>query len=323
MGSNPDHSKRARFKDTFHACGSVAETARIMGMSDRASHEMRRRIEADEGILLLSPALNSPDRGILQVEFPEWDSLEIKNGYLIAFGDAHLIPGIKSAAHRALLKLIKEIQPEALVDLGDLMDFASIGRHHKIGHDKQLVVGRELEWAGDCLEEMVRLGPKRMKRKRTRGNHDQRFSGFFANRTPEMNGVKGTALEDHLPGWQCSWSIAVNEAEACLTHRWKGGLHGPHNNTLWSGVSYVTGHQHKQQVYPLTDLRGDRWGVDAGTLASIEWPHFRYGEGKPKNWRSGFVVLRFVDYKLRHPELLRVVDEKRGLVEFRGKDIQV
>ena len=315
---------RRRFKEAFaDSGGSVSDTAKILGVSARNANQMRRNIEHDEGILLLSTSPRSPDIDIMPVEFPEWDSLEVKNGYIICFGDAHLMPGIKSTAHRALLKLIPEIQPEALVDLGDLMDFASIGRHHKIGHDARLTVKREIEWAGDCLEEMVKLGPKRMRRKRTRGNHDQRFSGFFANRVPEMDGIKGIALEDHLPGWSCSWSIAVNETQAYLTHRWKSGLHGPFNNTLWSGVSTVTGHEHRQRVYPLTDLRGDRWGVDVGTVASVWWPHFRYGEGKPKNQRSGFVVLRFVNHILRHPELVRVIDEKNGLCEFRGKDFTV
>lgn len=314
---------RARFKEAFRATGSVAEAAKLLGIGARNANYIRRGIERDEGVLLLSSAPQSPDIDIMPVEFPEWDSLEVKNGYIICFGDAHLMPGRKSTAHRALLKLIPEIKPDALVDLGDLMDFAAIGRFHKIGHDSRLTVKREIEWASDCLEEMVKLGPKRMKRKRTRGNHDQRFSGFFANRMPEMDGIKGTALEDHLPGWTCSWSIMVNGEECCLTHRWKSGLHGPFNNTLWAGVSYITGHQHKQQVYPLTDLRGDRWGCDAGTLASIWWPHFRYGEGKPHNWRSGFAVLRFVNGKLRIPEVLRVVDEASGLVEFRGNDIVV
>lgn len=312
------------FIDLFERTGgSLTEVAKILGVGIRGLNGRRRSIEQKLGRPLLSKSPKSPDYNVVSVEFPEWDQLEIKDGYLVAFSDAHLLPGMKSTAHRALLRLIPEIQPLALVDLGDLLDFALIGRHHRIGWDDRLAVKKEIDWGRGCLEEMVSLGPKKMKRKRTRGNHDQRFGGFLANRVPEAEGLSGTKLEDHLPGWPCSWSIMVNDNELCMTHRWKGSVHGPHNNTLWSGVSYATGHQHKQQVYPLTDLRGDRWGVDIGTLACINSPLFRYGEGKPKNWRAGFAVFRFVNYKLRHPELLRVIDEDRGLVEFRGKDIRV
>lgn len=313
----------AEFIDLFEKTGgSISEMGRLLGVNVRGLCRRRRVIEEKLGKPLLSRSPKSPDYGVIEIEFPEWDSLEIKNGYLVAFSDAHLLPGFKSTAHRALLKLLPEVQPVALVDLGDLLDFTIIGRHHRIGWDSRLAVKAEIDWGRRCLAELASLCP-RAKRKRTRGNHDQRFGGFLANRVPEADGLMGAKLEDHLPGWPVSWSIMVNEKELCLTHRWKGSQHGPHNNTLWAGVSYGTGHQHKQQVYPLTDLRGDRWGVDVGTLASINWPHFRYGEGKPKNWRSGFAVFRFVNYQLRHPELLRVVDEDKGLVEFRGKDLIV
>lgn len=319
MGAVPNVATRQRFKEAFNATGGVSGAAKLLGISKRAADSMRRKIEAEDGVQLLSTDIRSPDYGSVSVEFEEWQQLDIKDGYLIAFGDAHLTPGSKSSAHRALLKLIKELKPEALVDLGDLMDFSALGRYHRIGWDQRLTIKQEIEWAGDCLEEMKKLGPKRMRTRRTRGNHDQRFAGALANRVPEIEGIRGTTLEDHLPGWHCTWSIMVND-QACLTHRWKGGIHGPHNNALWSGTSYVTGHQHKQQCYPLTDLKGDRWGVDAGTLATIWNNHFRYLEGKPRNWRSGFVVLRFVKGQLRHPEFLRVVDERKGLVEWRGQD---
>lgn len=301
----------------------AAETARLLSCSTRAVQMRRAHLEQK-----LKRAIHNPNQWrqvghVVKVEFPEWQQIEIRNGYLIAFGDAHLIPGEKTTAHRALLKLIAELKPEALIDLGDLLDFATISRHHRLGWDKSPTVSKEIEWGSDCLEEMKRLGPKRMITKKTMGNHDQRLSGFFSNRVAEIEGVKGTAYMDHFPGWGVSWSIRVNEDQCELTHRYKSGIHAPHNNTLWGGISYVTGHLHKQQIYPLTDLRGDRWGVDAGTMSSVYSPLFRYLEGKPRNWRSGFVVLRFVNRVLRMPELVRVIDEQKGLVEWRGNDYAV
>jgi hypothetical protein len=315
---------RQRFKEAYQATGgNMIETSKLLGVDVRACHRMRRSIEKEEGIILYSSSKSSPTYEPLHAEFPEWQSLEIENGLVVVFGDAHLIPGIKSTAHRALLKLIHELQPLACIDLGDLIDFSILGRFHRLGWDGRQRVKDEIGWAGECLDEIKKAGSRKMICKRTRGNHDQRFAGFISNRVPELEGISGTTLEDHLPGWPTSWSLNVNDNELCITHRWKSGLHGPFNNALWSGISYVTGHQHKQQIYPLTDLRGDRWGVDCGTLATIWGPLFRWAEGKPRNWRSGFCVLRFVNSRLRIPELVRVVDEKQGLVEWRGNDLNV
>ena len=310
------------FIEKYEAVGA-AELARTTGLSKRAVQYRRASLEEKYKKSIHNPNRWNQVQKVVKLEFPEWQQIDISNGYLIAFGDAHLMPGEKSTAHRALLRAISELKPKALIDLGDLLDFATISRHHRLGWDKSPKVADEVEWGSDCLHEMKKIGPKAMITKKTIGNHDQRLSGFFSNRVPEIEGVKGTAYEDHFPGWPVSWSIRVNSDQLEITHRWKSGMHGPWNNTLWAGMSYVTGHQHKQQVYPLTDLRGDRWGVDCGTLASIYSPLFRYLEGKPRNWRSGFGVFRFEGRILRQPELVRVIDEEKGLCEFRGSDFTV
>lgn len=312
------------FIDTFHRTGgSIREVAKILGCAERTAHQKRRAIEAKRREPLLSKQPHSPDYAVELLEFPDWNHIEIKNGLLIVFSDAHLVPGHKSTAHRALLKFIHELKPDALIENGDLLDFASISRHHRIGWDKQMSVKVEMEWAGDCMHEFVKIGPKRMQKKKTVGNHDQRFSGHISNNLGAYEGVKGFSLQDHLPGWPFSWAVRVNDDQLEVTHRWKSGKHAVYLNAVHSGISYATGHLHSQKVEPMTDLRGDRWGVDVGTLASVYGPHFRYLEAKPRDWRSGFAAFRFVNHKLRMPELIRVIDEEKGIVEFRGQDVHV
>jgi hypothetical protein len=313
---------QAEFIEIFKSTGGrVSEVAKIIGTAERTVHKRRRSIESRTGQMLRSESSHSPDYGVVVDEFPDWQQLQIKNGLIVAFSDSHLFPNTKTTAHRALLKLIKELKPKAVIDMGDLLDFGSISRHHRIGWDRQITVKKEIEWAGTCLREIKSLG--RFHTARVMGNHDQRFSGFLSNNIGQFEGVKGFSLQEHLQGWPVSWSIRVNDDQLEITHRWKGGIHATHNNTLNSGISYATGHLHSQKVSPYTDLSGDRWGVDVGTLASIYGPHFRYLEGKPRNWRSGFAVFRFVNGILREPQLVRVLDEKRGIVEFRGQDINV
>lgn len=309
------------FVKLFESIGPRPLAKMFQYSSDRPIFSRRRTLEAKLGREIHPP--DAMKGGESMAEFPDWQDLEIKNGLLIGFSDSHLVPHQKSTAHRALLKITHELQPQAVVDMGDLLDFAAISRHHRIGWDRQFSVKEEVTWAKDCLDEIEESAPKRCRTRRTRGNHDQRYAGHISNNLASYEGLKGFTLEDQLPNWPVSWAIKVNGEELFISHRWNGGLHGPFNNTLWAGVSHATGHQHKQQIYPLTDLRGDRWGIDVGCLAPIYSPHFRFMEGRPRNYRSGFCVFRFVNYKLRVPLLVRVIDEKSGLVEYNGKDIQV
>ena len=306
--------------------GSAIEVARFLGMSPQPVHARRRRIEAKRKIsLLCKPGHpSSPDSYMADVapEFPDWQELEIESGLAIVFSDAHLVPGVKFTAHRALLKMVAELKPAAIIDNGDLLDFASIARHHRIGWDKRLEPRKELEWAIDCLHEIKQLS-KNSKTLRNMGNHDQRFSGYFSNISGRMGQVKGTSLQDHIVGWPVAWATRINHDQLEVTHRWKSGIHAPWNNVMNAGISYATGHLHSQKVYPLTDLKGDRWGVDVGTMSAIYGPHFRYMEAKPRNHRSGFCVFRFVNYELRHPMLVRVIDEKTGACEYNGNDFRV
>ncbi len=295
--------------------GNVEEMSRISGHAVRKIYHRRRRFEESTGRVLRASGPHSRDPGVIEHEFPDNQNVEIKDGLLIIFSDAHLIPKYKSTAHRALLKMIRELKPKAVFDLGDDLDFASISRHHRIGWDQPLKVKDELEWVGDCLHEIKTLAGGACLTRRTQGNHDQRFSGKISNTLPQFEGVKGFGILDHIVGWPTTWTITVNDQLFCI-HRWKSGMHSKFNETLWAGMSTCSGHEHAQRIYPLTDLRGDRWGVDTGTLAAVWGPHFRYLEGRPRNWRAGFVVAKFQNYKLLEPQKLRVVDEESGLIQW-------
>jgi hypothetical protein len=137
-----------------------------------------------------------------------------------------------------------------------------------------------------------------------------------------FEGVHGMNLTDHFPRWKFSTSIMVND-HTMIKHRWHNGIHAVYNNTLKSGVSFVTGHLHSLKVTPWTDMGAQktRYGVDTGTMANIDDPAFEYAEDNHKNWRSGFAVLTFFNGKLMPPELCEVISE--GLVYFRGQIIEV
>jgi hypothetical protein len=233
--------------------------------------------------------------------------------------DAHYDPRVSpSTAHRAFVHFCTELQPQLVILNGDVIDGASISRFPAIGWENKPTVAEELVEARTRLLEIEKAAPD-AQLAWPLGNHDARFNTFLANKVPEYRGIAGTQLKDHFSArWQSCWAVDIN-GSVTVQHRWKGGAGAGRSNVVHSGRTFVTGHDHVLQSTPYVDLNGCRWGVQDGTLADINGPQFTdYTEATPKNWGSGFIVLSFCDGRLLEPELVRVVDEKSGVVSFRG-----
>lgn len=249
-----------------------------------------------------------------------WLDRSIINGTVIAFSDAHFWPGVRTTAFRGLLYMIERLKPKMIVCNGDAFDGASISRHPRIGWDSKPTVIEELKACQQRLSEIEDaaglaelIWPL--------GNHCARFETFLAANAPQYEGVPGFTLKDHFPAWSPCWALRLND-EVVIKHRFKNGVHATHNNTVNAGTTMVTGHLHSLKVTPFTDYRGNRWGVDTGTLAEADGPQFvDYLEGSPTNWRSGFAVLTFRDGHLLWPELVHA--RQNGTIDFRGEVIDV
>ena len=294
--------------------GSAAEVARILKCDQRAVHSRRRRIENTRGepLLSLSPMSDSPK----QLP-PGRVSAKIPDGVILVGSDVHLWPQGLTTAQRAFIHLAGKLKPETIVINGDLFDGALVSRFPAgmWSQEKRPNVRQELEACQAFLSAL-----KAPRQVWTFGNHDARFEARLASLTPEYQGVPGFALKDHFPEWHFAMSFWINE-DLVIKHRWKSGIHAPHNNTKDAGRSYCTGHLHSLKVQPWTDLNGTRYGIDCGTLADPDGPQFDYCEDSPRNWRSGFAVLTIRDGKLLLPELVQVWDEDH--IQFRGELIRV
>jgi hypothetical protein len=205
---------------------------------------------------------------------------------------------------------------------GDAFDGASISRHD-VTDQPQTSVVQELKACQGALgeiEEVAKAARHNVKLLFTWGNHDIRFGNRLAQQAPQFKEVQGFKLTDHIPEWEFCWAVWPTD-QVVVKHRYKGGIHATHNNTVNAGVSIVTGHLHSLKVTPFSDYNGCRYGVDTGTLAETDGPQFTYAEINPNNHRSGFGVLNFFNGQLLWPELVHKFDE--GLIQFRGDVIDV
>jgi predicted phosphodiesterase len=241
--------------------------------------------------------------------------VELRNGVVLVFSDAHYWPGAASTAHRALLKFSRKLKPTLIVANGDVLDACAISRHPPIGWNKLPSVKEELDVCKERLGEVVKAAPH-ARRFHLLGNHDARFETRLAQVAPEFKDVHGISLSDHLTGWEPGWALHIND-NTVIKHRYKGGVHAPYGNTVSAGRSMITGHLHSQKVTPFTDYNGTRYGVDTGCLADPYHDAFQdYTEDNSKDWRSGFCVLTFHNGTILPPELVTVMDETH--VYFRG-----
>lgn len=303
------------FIELYERVGA-AETHRITGVALRNIYDRRQRLEGELGRQITGPK----DRTRAGVRHPHRIELNIPDGIVIVGSDFHYWPGEATTAHRALVRFIRELSPAAVIANGDVIDAASVSRHPPIGWEKQPGLVEEIEIAQTRLKEIEDAAGDAEK-VWTLGNHDSRFETRLATVAPEYAKVHGVHLKDHFPRWDAAWSVWVND-NTVIKHRFKGGLHAPHNNTLWAGKHIVTGHLHSAKVQPITDYNGTRYGVDTGCIADPFGPQFTdYTEDSPRNWVSGFAVLTYMDGRLLMPELVTVFEP--GAVQWRGAVVNV
>ena len=302
---------------------SVQALANHLQINVRNIQIRRKRIESKRGIKLVATAKNSPDAKIFYPANGVRATTEIDSGVVLVASDCHYWPDVISTAHRAFVKLVKELKPKIVVINGDAFDGASISRHPAGGTWQALPsVKQELEACQDRLEEIQKAATGAQLHF-CWGNHDLRFNARLQQQVGDtFKGVMGMSLQEHFPLWRFSMSLMIND-HTMIKHRYHNGIHAIYNNILKSGTSMVTGHLHSLKITPFSDYRGARYGVDTGTLSPVDADAFTYSEDSPKNHRSGFAVLTFHEGKLMPPELCEVVSEEEGLVYFRGQVIKV
>ena len=295
---------------------SITVLSEKLGISHRQLAERVRRLRK-AGHPLTSPDSRSPYHVYrAKEEYSPRLAVEVPHGVVPVGSDPHYAPGVRSTAHRAFVWFCEVYKPRVIVMNGDVFDGGGVGRWPRIGWEHRPTVKQEVEACQERLGEIEKACPGAEK-VWCLGNHDSRYELKLAERVPEYEGMPGFSLKDAFPLWKPCWSLWVTD-NTVIKHRFKGGLHATHNNTVNAGKSIVNGHLHSLKVTPYSDYNGTRYGVDTGTMAAPYGGAFEgYMEDNPRNWRSGFAVLTYRDGILLWPEIVHVLEE--GKVEFRGK----
>ena len=306
------------FIRSWNRLGSATKVSKELSMNLRSVFQRRADISKRLQIELGSwGSTKNPrkDQDRLTID-PANRNLRINlTGTVVVFSDAHYWPGAPTPAHLALLRVIKKLNPVAVIANGDVFDGARISRHDPMGWQELPSVKQELEAAQDRMTEIEKAAPN-ADMYWPIGNHDLRFDKYVVTHAGQLGGVTGTRLADFFSRWKMVWALHIN-GNTVVKHSWHQGIHATYNNTLKGGTNVVTGHLHRLQVTAWGDYNGRRYGVDTGTLACVDGEQFSYLQGTAVPWGSGFAVLTFKqDGTMLPPELCEVVN---GEAYFRGQ----
>lgn len=305
----------AEFIALFQSLGA-AKTAARLEADIRNVYRRRRVLEERLGVTITTPDSRS---NRVAPDHPEKIDIELDTGYIFIGSDSHYWPDEITAAHRAFIKLAKKLKPAVVIKNGDELDGATISRFPKSDWFTPPSLVHELECVRDRLCEITKVTPN-ARHIWCVGNHDMRYESRIANELPEYAKINGTRLRDHFPEWRHCILAEINDS-VIVKHRFKGGIHARHNNTMWAGRTIVCGHLHRLGVSPFTDYNGTRYGIEVGTMADTWGDQFRYLEMNPRNWQSGFAILSFHEGQHIDTELVKVLDKDR--VVFRGQVLSV
>ena len=324
MGAHNETCTDDEFIQIWGKLQSATKVARELGISIRNVQNRRRNLETFYNIKLFSADPRSSYYDPRQASYSPLKQIDlgILDGVVIVFSDAHFIPSERSTAFKGLLWAIETLKPTAVIANGDSFDGASISRHD-VTDEAPTTVIQELNACKAALgeiEERAKAERHNVRLIHTWGNHDARFANRLAQHAPQYKDVLGFKITDHIPDWEFCWACWPT-SKVIVKHRYKGGIHATHNNTVQAGVSVVSGHLHSLKTTPFNDYNGVRYGVDTGTLAEPDGPQFTYAELNPNNHRSGFAVLTFFNGELLWPELVHAFSEDH--IQFRGEVIDV
>lgn len=231
------------------------------------------------------------------------------------FTDSHFdsVAG-KSDTHSILEQIVRETKPDYLVNNGDALDFPTISSHPSLDWDNRPSVASELQWAQRQLQNLSNCSPS-SKCIWTLGNHDARFNKKLADSAKEFQNIPGFSIKHHFQDWQFAHTFVFNDA-LYFVHNLRGGVNAGRNNAVNAGISTVTGHFHRLNVSPVTNILGDRiYGIEAGFAGNPDSELFDYCQGRLKDWQEGFVFITLDGKDVR----VEQIEVKNGAAWFRGK----
>lgn len=204
---------------------------------------------------------------------------------VLVIGDVHF-PFHSKKALAKVFNLIKIEKPDAVVQIGDLLDqyiFSKYNKTPKITPDQDVVKG--LAQAKQMWKDIAKIVPK-ARLYQILGNHDIRISKRISELLPALSSIYSPLSLYNFPGVKVMKSdrhyLKLDGVVYC--HGWlsKSIDHAKH-------FSQPTVHGHRHQPTVQTD--GNLWSMDVGYMADDKTLPLSYTASKFTRWRKACGVV--------------------------------
>lgn len=221
---------------------------------------------------------------------------------IVVLGDLHFPFHSKPAVKWAINK-VKELQPDHIIQIGDLYDFFSASKFPKrqfIAPEDEYVAG--YEFAKELWQKLQEAAPK-AKLYQIKGNHDDRPAKRIIERIPELIYFleKGLSEFFNFPGVKTFHDpkdeLEIKEIK--FIHGYRSRI-GEHCRYYLSRI--VCGHSHRGGVYFEQRHGQILWELNCGYLADESHEALKYRPTKTSPWTLGIGLIdddgpRFIPYE--------------------------
>lgn len=191
------------------------------------------------------------------------------------------------------LEVIKHIQPDRIIQLGDALDFYGLSRFDTNPQAFAFHVQEELDIQHAIYDLICTAAPKAVKQQ-VLGNHEERGRRLLW-RNPSLMGLRAMSLESLMRLDELGWDPTIYESillaggTLVVQHGTYARQHAGASamaEQRRAGLSGCTGHTHRLAMIPLTNQSGEYVWCEAGTLQNNP-PRWR---SQVQDWQQGLVI---------------------------------
>ena len=248
----------------------------------------------------------------------------------VVYGDTH-IPFHDAPALAVVEAVIRDVRPDVLVHLGDLLDAGTLSKKFPVDPKRIDTLQADIDFARTKLHQWARLAPK-AQRWLFEGNHEERLTRVIwgldgaARELPRLRifqremswpvllGLKDIGWKwvpyDQQPARDCLPKLLVKHGT--FISQW-GGFTAK-REWLKYGRSGISGHSHRANIWRHRDDNGQSTWIEAGCTALYSTPGAR-----DPDWQTCVTVLEWsADRAVMHAEQVLI---RGGRAMWGGREI--
>lgn len=217
---------------------------------------------------------------------------------VIAVGDTHF-PWVDRAKLKTVLETIRKVQPDAVVQMGDLYDFYSFSRYPR-SLDVTTPKDEAKKGRKQAVEfwQAVQAAAPRAKCYQLLGNHDDRVLKLAINKAPELASLLNGGVDERLDVghlWRFPGVTTQPDSRTELVLDGVVYMHGYRSrlgdHMRYNQQSTVVGHSHKGGVIYERNVKGPIFELNAGYLAHERSPVMAYTQQRKCDRVPGYGVI--------------------------------